>query len=689
MKKYLKGILKSLVICSFSFFSIVLTSTFFIDVTFASPNVQLLWEAEVELPVWTTFSEPWFTAIDPIDGDITYKVIIDGVVDSTTLGEYFIHYTVENSEFLTDEKIRKITVIDDVNPVIYLYWSESMEVLIGNQYVDQGAYYFDNYYWTGYLQSEWQVDTSQISENKLSYYYTDPSWNVADVVYRTVYANSWNTPIITILWDNPLYLEYQNQYVEPWISVVDIEDWIINSENVFVTWSIDTNTLWEYFVSYYVSDSHTNVQFEQRQVFVADLTEPVITLQGNDRVYIEKWIGYEDAWALRTDNYDGTWTLSGSGYVDTSTLWEYVLEYSFMDSNLNVAPKKIRTISVINSSNFYIELIGENILTLQQYSAYSESGATAQDIYKSDISSDIIVDGEVNTNVLGTYYITYTVADPFLHTTKSVTRTVQVESWELWRTSSSSNTTISSSYISWSLNPPKLYTFTDTSFEISNSSQTITWETESPFQWTGTQQWDPIVGVLQPAQNIENQTMLVPSPASQYFDDIGNSFAQEYINTLAEQWFLETQTRLFNPTGNISRAEFLNLLFKIHTVDIESFPPKQEIFVDIQSETLQSKIANTAYSLWISDWYSDGTFRPNDNISRIQAVKYILKLNKEELIDEGSYFIDVPIQWMVKYANAAKKLWITDGEDTLEGLKFYPEKLITREETAKFLYKSK
>ncbi len=691
MKKYLKRILKSLVICSFSFLGIMATFFFSHDIAFASLSLELVWDGEIELRVWEIFLEPWFTAIDDIDGDITANVVVNGSVNSSILGEYYIHYTVENSQSLTDEKTRKITVIDDIKPTIYLYWTGNTEVLIGSQYTDLGAYYVDNYYGTWYLQAVGQVNTSQVSENILSYNFIDPSWNVADVVQRNVYVNTGNTPIMTFLWNNPFYLEYQHEYVEPWFSVFDIEDWEIDPESVFITWSIDIHTLWEYYISYYASDSLANVQFEQRQVFVADMTVPTITLVGNERVFVERLSEYEDVWAFWTDNYDGTWTVVGSWFVDTSTLWDYEIEYDFMDSNLNEAVKKTRTVSVIDSSNFSLELIGENPLILQQYSSYVESGAIAYDVYENDISQSILIDWEVDINTLGTYYITYTVVDPFLETSKTLTRTIYVEGEELWRSSNSSNTTMEGSY-TYNENTPKLYVLVDESFIVWNSLQTIPTQDEQPLPWSTTQLEQELAIPLESIEEVivpqEWDTLLVENP-NKYFDDINDSFAQGYINTLAEQWLLDTQTRLFYPKENITRTEFLSMLFKVHSIDIENFSPNEGVFYDVEVGTEQSKIAYKAYELWITHWYDDGTFRPNDNISRIQAIKYILKLNNEELSDEASQFVDVTVLWMVKYANAAKFLWITDGVETSEGLKFYPENLIRREEAAKFLFKSK
>jgi hypothetical protein len=60
-------------------------------------------------------------------------------------------------------------------------------------------------------------------------------------------------------------------------------------------------------------------------------------------------------------------------------------------------------------------------------SPYSDAGATATDQEDGDLTSRIVVANPVNTTVLGTYTITYTVSDLSGNAAKPVTRTVNVK----------------------------------------------------------------------------------------------------------------------------------------------------------------------------------------------------------------------------------------------------------------------
>ena len=72
--------------------------------------IHLNGDKNMYLNVGTTFSEPGYSAIDAIDGDLTNKVTINGNVDTSKRGTYRIIYSVINSNGVTTSEIRTITV---------------------------------------------------------------------------------------------------------------------------------------------------------------------------------------------------------------------------------------------------------------------------------------------------------------------------------------------------------------------------------------------------------------------------------------------------------------------------------------------------------------------------------------------------------------------------------------------------
>ena len=76
-----------------------------------------------------------------------------------------------------------------------------------------------------------------------------------------------------------------------------------------------------------------------------------------------------------------------------------------------------------------ITLTGNNLQTIIEGNAYSELGATANDDTDGDITNNIIIDASnVNTNVIGSYTVTYNVQDASGNNATEVTRTVNVVS---------------------------------------------------------------------------------------------------------------------------------------------------------------------------------------------------------------------------------------------------------------------
>jgi uncharacterized membrane protein YtjA (UPF0391 family) len=71
-------------------------------------------------------------------------------------------------------------------------------------------------------------------------------------------------------------------------------------------------------------------------------------------------------------------------------------------------------------------LLGSNPLSVTQGSTFTDPGATASDPEDGDITSRISVSGSVNTAVIGSYVLTYSVTDTSGNAATPVTRTVNV-----------------------------------------------------------------------------------------------------------------------------------------------------------------------------------------------------------------------------------------------------------------------
>jgi hypothetical protein len=85
-----------------------------------------------------------------------------------------------------------------------------------------------------------------------------------------------------------------------------------------------------------------------------------------------------------------------------------------------------RTVHVVDTTPPVITLSGSTPIDVEYLSTYTDAGATASDNYDGDITTGIITVNPVNTNILGTYTVTYDITDAHGNTGIQVTRIVHV-----------------------------------------------------------------------------------------------------------------------------------------------------------------------------------------------------------------------------------------------------------------------
>ena len=110
---------------------------------------------------------------------------------------------------------------------------------------------------------------------------------------------------------------------------------------------------------------------------------------------IEVGSTFTDPGATASDAGDGDLTSSivVTGSVDTSTLGTYTLTYNVSDASGNVADPVTRTVNVVDTTAPVITLLGDNPMTIEVGSTFTDPGATATDNYDGDLTSSIVVQG--------------------------------------------------------------------------------------------------------------------------------------------------------------------------------------------------------------------------------------------------------------------------------------------------------
>ena len=87
------------------------------------------------------------------------------------------------------------------------------------------------------------------------------------------------------------------------------------------------------------------------------------------------------------------------------------MTYSVSDSSSNAASAVTRTVNVVDQTAPTITILGDNPVTIEAGSTYTDAGATATDNYNNDVTSSITASSTVDSNTIGSYTVTYTVSD--------------------------------------------------------------------------------------------------------------------------------------------------------------------------------------------------------------------------------------------------------------------------------------
>ena len=144
-------------------------------------------------------------------------------------------------------------------------------------------------------------------------------------------------------------------------------------------------------------------------------------------------------WLILTDRGDGTATLTGT--PAGIEVGNHAVVVAATDDNSPILEQAFTVLVAAAPDTPQITIIGSNPLTINQYQAYTDSGALATDVQDGDLRNAITVTGSVNSSIPGTYRITYTVADSAGHLSTAA-RTVTVRAPVETRRSGGGSTSI-------------------------------------------------------------------------------------------------------------------------------------------------------------------------------------------------------------------------------------------------------
>ena len=372
------------------------------------------------------------TAYDKVDGDLTKDIssnILD--LDTSIVNDFSLNYFVKDSAGNSDTKTRVIKVIDSICPIIAINGTTPEYVELNSTYVDKGATSIDNVDGniTGTIITHNPVNTKKAGTYTVTYISEDLASNITYNTQRKVIVQS-PTPTITLNkpLENPFTIDMNDKYDDPGATATDpLEGDLTSSIHTSNPLLKNTSVPGTYSVTYKVRNIAGNSATATRTVIVHDPDIPVITLEGDLDMDMERYSKYIEPGYKATDTVDGTITTDVKviNNVNPNKLGTYTVTYNVKDKEGNSAKTVTRTVNVLDVLPV-ITLNGDSLITIDMGDTYVDQGATAGDYIDGNLTDDIVTHNPVDTSIPGKYYVTYNVTNPAKISAKEVIRTVVV-----------------------------------------------------------------------------------------------------------------------------------------------------------------------------------------------------------------------------------------------------------------------
>ena len=371
-----------------------------------APTIVLNGESQIVLEAGNVYVDAGASWTDLVDGEGTAN--LSGDVNSNLPGTYTLTYNFTDPAGNSAQEVsRTVTVLDTTVPVISLVGDNYLTHEAGEEYIDLNATWTDIVDGKGVILAEGQVDTTMPGTYVLSYNYTDQAGNVATTIMRTVTVLDTTAPTILLNGESQVVLEAGNDYIDAGASWTDLVD---GEGTPNLSGDVNSNLPGTYTLTYQITDAARNAAQEvTRTVMVVDTTVPFITLIGDHYLTHEAGEEYIDSNATWTDIVDGSGMVPAEGQVDIATPGTYVLSYNYTDQAGNLAPTMMRTVTVVDTTAPVITLMGDSQVSLEAGNDYIDLGANWTDLVDGEGTANL--SGDVNSNLPGTYTLTYNFTD--------------------------------------------------------------------------------------------------------------------------------------------------------------------------------------------------------------------------------------------------------------------------------------
>lgn len=321
-----------------------------------------------------SYVEPGAKATDNYDREV--EVVITGEVGNE-IGVYYVYYdAIDSNNNRAVTITRQVVIIDLEKPILHFYERCPQYITIEAMYEEYdtrcdepgyGVWAEDDYKddlegLQRRIVVRGSVDNKRVGTYVITYDVQDANHNSAVTLKRYVTVVDTTRPVINLLCkiddeikqcedDTSQIVEVFEDYEELGATIYDRYDEYhkLNIE-LKINHNINVNKLGEYLVIYNATDSNGNRALTvTRKVYVKDTKAPVITLNGDNPITIERGIEYVEYGATAIDNYDGPMRYVNIINAPSGMkLGRFEVIYRAIDSSGNIG-EVIRVVNVVDT----------------------------------------------------------------------------------------------------------------------------------------------------------------------------------------------------------------------------------------------------------------------------------------------------------------------------------------------------
>lgn len=444
------------------------------------------------------YNDPGSSAIDNLDDDLYHYINIDyyanedadGVrvttIDNTKLGKYKVRYFYFDDAGNSRAGVRYVYVQDTTAPEILIdlngyvpgTWSNTRvtwNLSATDNLTSSDNIQFQRNYAGGAEGTTWHNCSNESSfigqyNWNMSFRAIDEAGNVSEIGPFNVKVDNVVPTEPTVNLNNYTEGDWTDQPININLESTDHMSGIqkyqyqLDNDGIWIDMTSDTLELdgnYNSVIKFRSVDNATNASDETRNyVIKEDITAPTIELLGDNPLIINRTLfnNFSDInpGVNIIDNYttydDLNISVSGINDVNMRNVGEYYIVYTVTDlaGNTKTATRTVKIIEsippIISLNNPFYPLLALDV----NVDTYTEYGATAYDLINgtfgmTDLTDQIVINGNVDTTELGTYTITYSVTD-WSGNTSTKTRNIEVKDKSAPKITLSDSETITTTY---------------------------------------------------------------------------------------------------------------------------------------------------------------------------------------------------------------------------------------------------